>query len=183
MYDVLFEAWRKERENPDLQSLPKDFYAQLSDYVRRIREERRMIDEESVRGRLLKREEENVKRMISDLIQTRYGKMMKMAAKREIAPLTALTSEEESLYDGLLFQAETYEDLLRDIMQGQRPKIKKSRNKGFIIVRILKEIPQQFIGADMKMYGPFKPEDITVLPEENAKALIKQGVAEEIEVK
>ncbi|MEM2939171.1 MAG: hypothetical protein QXU95_02710 [Candidatus Bathyarchaeia archaeon] len=183
MYDVLFEAWRKEKENPDLQSLPKDFYAQLSDYVGRVREERRMMDEESVRGRLLKREEENIKRMISDLIKTRYEKMMKMAIRREIAPLTALTSEEESLYDGLLFQAEIYEDLLKDILQGQRPKIKKSRNKGFIVVRILKEIPRQFIGADMKVYGPFKPEDITVLPEENAKALIKQGAAKEIEAK
>jgi len=34
----------------------------------------------------------------------------------------------------------------------------------------------------MKTYGPFKPEDIASLPEENARILIKQGAAMEVEV-
>jgi len=44
MYDELFEAWKKEMENSRLQSLPKDFYARLSNYVKRLREEKRMIE-------------------------------------------------------------------------------------------------------------------------------------------
>jgi len=35
----------------------------------------------------------------------------------------------------------------------------------------------------MKTYGPFKPEDIATLPTENARILIKQGVALEVEAK
>ncbi len=183
MYDELFEAWKKEMENSGLQSLPKDFYARLSNYVKRLREEKRMIDEKSIRGRLLLKEEENVRKMISDLIRIRYEKIMRMAAKKESVPLTALTSEEENLYSGLLLQAETCEEMLKSILRGQKPKVEKtSRNRGFMVVRILKEIPKQFIGADMKTYGPFKPEDIATLPEENAKALIKQGAAKKIEV-
>lgn len=183
MYDELFEAWKKEMKSSELQSLPKDFYARLSDYVKRLREEKRMIDEESIRGRLLLKEEENVRKMISDLICVRYEKMMRMAAKKESIPLTALTSEEESLYDGLLLQAETCEEMLKSILRGQKPKLEKNlRNKGFMVVRILKEIPKQFIGADMKTYGPFEPEDIVTLPKENAKALIKQGAAKKIEI-
>jgi DNA replication factor GINS len=49
-------------------------------------------------------------------------------------------------------------------------------------VRFLKEVPA-IIGADMKTYVPFKPEDIATLPVENAKALIKQEVAMEVEIK
>jgi DNA replication initiation complex subunit (GINS family) len=33
----------------------------------------------------------------------------------------------------------------------------------------------------MKTYGPFKAEDIASLPVENAKILIKQGLAERVE--
>jgi DNA replication initiation complex subunit (GINS family) len=33
----------------------------------------------------------------------------------------------------------------------------------------------------MKTYGPFKVEDVASLPIENAKVLIKQGLAEKVE--
>jgi len=33
----------------------------------------------------------------------------------------------------------------------------------------------------MKLYGPFVPEDVASLPSENAKILIKQGLAQRIE--
>ncbi len=182
MYDELFKIWRKERESMNLQHLPKDFYTRLADYMRKIREERRMMDEESVRGKLLKKEEENVKKMISDLIQLRYEKIMRLIKEMEVAPLAALTEEEESLYNGLSNQTEIYQTFLEDILRGRKPEIKHPKARGFIVVRILKDIPQ-IIGTDMKTYGPFKPEDIATLPEENAKALIKQGAAEEIEVR
>lgn len=181
MYDELFEAWRKEHENPSLQSLPRDFYARLADYMRRIREERRMMDEESIRGKLIRREEENARKMIGELIRIRYEKIRRLIAGGEIAPLAALTEEEENLYNNMSAQVEAYQSLIEDILQGRKPKIRHNEKRGVLVVRILKEIPQ-IIGVDMKIYGPFKPEDIAVLPEENAKALIKQGAAMEINI-
>jgi DNA replication initiation complex subunit (GINS family) len=38
------------------------------------------------------------------------------------------------------------------------------------------------MGADMKSYGPYAPEDVASLPELNARILIKQGLATLIEV-
>ena len=38
------------------------------------------------------------------------------------------------------------------------------------------------MGADMKSYGPFKVEDVASLPVENAKMLVKQGLAVQVEV-
>ncbi|MEM3478854.1 MAG: hypothetical protein QXV74_02285, partial [Candidatus Bathyarchaeia archaeon] len=89
MYDELLEFWRRERENIGLQSLPKDFYARLADYMRRIREERRMMDEESLRGKLLQKEEENVRKMIGELIRMRHDKILQLVISGEIVPLTA----------------------------------------------------------------------------------------------
>lgn len=181
MYDELLDAWKKEMESSGLQSLPKDFYARLADYVRRIREEKRLLDEESLRGKLIQLEEENVKRMISDLVRARYTKLLQLIEKNEVIPLGSLIEEEESLYGDLMASKKAFDRLLSDILHGQKPKVKQSRSRGFSVVRILGEIPQ-IIGVDMRVYGPFKPEDITVLPEENARALIKQGLAVEIDV-
>lgn len=182
MYDEMFEFWRREIENTDLQSLPKNFYERLADYVRRIREERRMMDEESLRGKLLQREEENIKKMIHDLICIRHEKILQLVTGGETVPLTALTEEEESLYGNLSAHSEAYRNLLNDIMQGRKPrKISGKMTRGFLVIRIIKEIPQ-IVGVDMKIYGPFKPEDIATLPEENARALVKQGAAVEVNI-
>jgi len=49
-----------------------------------------------------------------------------------------------------------------------------------ILVRILQDVPS-FVGVDMKIYGPYKAEDVVLLPEQNVEALIKRGVATIIE--
>lgn len=181
MYDELFNSWKKEMENPELQPLPKDFYARLADYMRRIREERRLLDEESLRGKLIQVEEENVKRMISDLVRARYMKILQLVEGDKMVPLGSMTEEEEILYSSLMASKKAFDNLLSDILLGQKPKVKQPKLRSLSVVRILKDIPQ-IVGVDMRIYGPFKPEDIAVLPEENARALIKQGAAVEIDV-
>jgi len=49
------------------------------------------------------------------------------------------------------------------------------------VVRFLQDIPE-IVGVDLKIYGPYKKEDVGSLPKENAKALIMQGAAVQIEV-
>ncbi len=53
---------------------------------------------------------------------------------------------------------------------------------GKITVRMLKDLPS-IVGADGKVYGAFKQEDVITLPEPNARVLIGQGAAEAVEVK
>jgi DNA replication factor GINS len=48
-------------------------------------------------------------------------------------------------------------------------------------VRFLKPIPA-IIGGDMKTYGPFAAEDVASVPAENARILVKQGLAVVVEV-
>jgi len=181
VYDELFEAWKKERLNEAIQPLPKDFYFRLAKYIRRIREEQRMLDERTVKGNLMKREEENVKKMTEDLIQTRYEKMMRIIRKGEVVPTTNLTEEEKEWAQESSIQFESFKKFAERLLQGRLEKVEKKQSNSLIVVRILKEIPE-IIGVDMKTYGPFKPEDIASLPAENARSLIKQGAAVEIEV-
>ena len=182
MYDELYEAWKNEKENLEIQRLPKNFYAKIAEYVKKIREERRMLDKKTTKARLLKREFRNVKNMTEELIRLRYDKALKKSLARETVAREVLTEEEEKLYGEILPLTEAYQAFLRDILQGRLSHIEKEEKPKRILLRFVQEIPA-IVGSDMKTYGPFEPEDIATLPSENARILIKQGVAVEVEVK
>ncbi len=181
MYEELLEAWRREKVSEEIQLLPKDFYSRLAKYMKKIREEQRMLDEKTVKGSLMKKEEENVKKMMEELIQTRYEKIISLARKGEAVPLTHLTEEEEKWFQDFSLQFESFKKFAYKILQGRIERSEEKSEDRLVVVRILREIPE-IIGVDMKTYGPFKPEDIASLPAENARTLIKQGAAMEIEV-
>ncbi|MFQ6065339.1 MAG: hypothetical protein ACE5L6_07670 [Candidatus Bathyarchaeia archaeon] len=182
MYNELYEVWKKEKESTEIQKLGKDFYTKLADYVKKIREESRMLDKKTVKGRLLEREHKNVKRMTEELVQLRYQKAMSKSIEGKTVPKELLTEEESKFHGELLPLAEAYQTFLEGILRGRVSSAKRREKSKKILVRFLHEIPA-IIGSDMKTYGPFKSEDIATLPVENAKALIKQGVVVEVETK
>jgi DNA replication factor GINS len=120
--------------------------------------------------------------MIKELIQLRREKALRKATTGGIVAKEALTQEEEKLLGEVSSSIESYQTLLKDILNGRLPRMEAEEKPKTMILRFLKEIPA-IVGADMKTYGPFKPEDIASLPVENAKVLIKQGVAVEVETR
>jgi len=182
VYDELYEAWTKERETTEIQVLPKDFYVKLTGYMKKMKEESRMLDEKTVRAKLLRRESKNVKKMVEELIQLRSEKALGETIDGKVVAKEALTNEEEKLLGEVSPSLESYQSLLKDIFGGRSPRIEVKEKPKTMILRFTQEIPA-IIGADMKTYGPFRPEDIASLPVENARILIKQGVAVEVETK
>jgi len=92
-----------------------------------------------------------------------------------------LTEQETSLYEKTLPSTESYLGVLDTILQGRLSKVEEKVKSKNVMVRILREIPA-IIGVDMRTYGPLKPEDVASLPVENARILIEEQAAEEIEV-
>jgi DNA replication factor GINS len=180
MYNELFEIWKHELESVELGRLPRDFHSRIADYLRRLKEESRMLDKRTVKARLLKSEMQNVKRMVRELIRTRYGKLVIKVAEGEKVPSDVLTAEEERIYAGVSPCAEAYQSFAKSILHGHVPKDVEQRHKRAAL-RFLKEVPA-IIGADMETYGPFRVEDVASLPVENVKILVKQGLAEKVEV-
>ncbi len=181
MYNELYEAWKHELESLELGKLPSDFYSRIADYLRRLKEEGRMLDKRTIKAKLLKREMQNVKRMVRELVQTRYRKLVRMVGKDKKAPLDVLTAEEEKVYAGVSPFAEAFRSFAKEILRGHTPKVTVERELKRAVLRFLKDVPA-IIGADMETYGPFKVEDVASLPVENAKLLVKQGLAEKVEV-
>ncbi len=150
--------------------------------MKKMKEESRMLDEKTVRAKLLRRESKNVKKMVEELIRLRSEKALGKTMDGKVVAKEALTYEEEKLLGEVSPSLESYQTLLKDILSGRSPRIEVKEKPKTMILRFIQEIPA-IIGADMKTYGPFKPEDIASLPIENARILIKQGVAVEVEAK
>jgi len=182
MYNELYEAWKKEKENAELQPLRKDFYTKLAEYMRKMRAESRMLDEKTTKAKLLTHESKNVQKMVKELVLLRHEKTVKKALAGETIPKESVTQEEERLVKEIVPSFESFQTLMKDIMSGRLPQLESREKPKKRVLRFIKEIPA-IIGADMKTYGPFKPEDVASLPLENARILTKQGVAVEVEVK
>ena len=181
MYNELYDIWKQELESLDLGRLPPDFYSGIADYLRKIKEESRMLDKKTANASLLKIEMRNVKRMLRELIRTRYKKLIRKMAKGEKVSLDVLTVEEQKIYMGASPLTEAYQSFAENLLRGKVLKMGVGRGHKRAVLRFLKDVPT-IIGADMKTYGPFKVEDVASLPVENAKILAKQGLAERVEV-
>jgi DNA replication initiation complex subunit (GINS family) len=182
LYDEVYDAWKKEQETAKLQPLAKDFYARLAGYIKKIREETKMLDEKTAKARLIKHELRNARRLIKSLVQLRYEKIFRAATAGETISIEVLTEEEERLCGKMLPLAESYKEFLQGILLGRLLLGEETKeNPKRMLVRFLKDVPA-IVGADMKTYGPFKIEDIGTVPTGNAVVLFKQGIAARVEL-
>jgi DNA replication initiation complex subunit (GINS family) len=192
MYNELYAAWQREIDDPTLGGLPLDFYAKIAEYLRRIKEEDKVLDKKSVKMNLLEHESLNVERMLEELLGARYRKLIKTVTKSQKLPSELLTVEEARMCETFADFTKTYQKFAENLMQGQiaesvKVATKVEANAEVTLthkrstIRFLKNIPA-IMGADMKSYGPFVVEDVASLPPQNAQILVKQGLAVLVEV-
>jgi|SRR3972149_9008275 len=182
MYNELYEIWRCETQSEELRALPSDFYLKVADYLKKLKEESRMLDKRTIKARLLRSETQNSKRMLKEMLLTRRKKLFENAVQGNRTSVDLLTPEEEQLFKGISAVTEAYQTFVMNLLQGHLVSMEVVPDNKNSVVRFLADVPA-LIGADMKLYGPFKSEDVASLPIENAKILIKQELAEEIETK
>jgi DNA replication factor GINS len=207
MYTELYAAWKREIDNNLLGGLPRDFYVRLADYLKHIREEN-SLDNKSVKANLLEHEAQNVFRMLKELLDARYNKIAKTITDSQKLPSELLTIDEVKMSENFLAFSGDYEKFSQKLLQDQVQIQEKSNvpqaqtqvlapaqamaapiivkviselSRKRAVLRFIKNIPG-IIGSDMKTYGPFVAEDVASLPAENAKMLVKQGLAVLIEV-
>jgi DNA replication factor GINS len=196
MYNQLYAAWQREIDDPTLGALPPDFYVKISEYLQHMKDEDKILDKKSVKMNLLLHESTNVERMLKELLETRYRKLIKNITKNQKTPVGVLTNEETRMVETFADFTKTYHKFADELMLGQITQITepdktsrivvKTENASPIVskrstIRFLRSIPA-IMGADMKSYGPFIAEDVASLPPQNAQILVKQGLAVLVEV-
>lgn len=181
MYDLLYDAWLKEKEYVELQILQKDFYTKLTEYIITIQKETRMLDRNSPKSRLLSQELSRVKHLIQELIELRFEKLIKLSGSSE-TPKWDLSTNEREILRKLIGSFENFQSFIKKVLQGKKQNVDSNNiPTGSSLMRFLKKLPE-VVGSDLKVYGPFSVEDVAALPIENAKVLTKHGAATIIEV-
>jgi len=181
MYHEIYECWKKEKEHFELTKLPDNFYHEIAEYLKKIREEMRMIDQKTLKASLLKKEMENVKCIIRELTRLRYKKLAKKLVKGEKLSSDYLTTEEEKIIKNVSNFAQAYQSFVSNLIQRQIVNLQqesKQKQKN-VVLRFLEDVPA-IVGLDLKIYGPFKAEDVASLPVENAEMLVKKGLAKRV---
>ncbi len=172
-YSKLRNIEQKEKTSPFLTDVGLDFYKEAAQYIKELEEK---IEEEKLKNPaskklvLLTDELRNTKRIWENIFERREKKIILLALAAIRGGKTMpenLTREEKIFYESLL-----------NLLKENRKRIFESHYKEYLIIRILKDIPQ-FVGSDMKKYS-LKKEDVISLPAEVANILIKRGAAEEI---
>ena len=118
MYNELYAAWQREIDDPTLGALPLDFYAKIAEYLRRIKEEDKVLDKKSVKMNLLEHEAANVERMLKELLGARYRKIIKTVTKTQKLPSELLTTEEAKMCETFADFTKAYQKFAENLMQG-----------------------------------------------------------------
>lgn len=199
-YGRLHEAWDKERQNKDLQTIPDDMLHEMRDYIATIN--KTPTDENTLAGQLTRSEKKYANQILRELTEMRLKKIVTLEVNNQPIDAQAMTPEEQKLHSN-------FRHLLTGFRQGSdmpeiapisvtsksepKQQVKTTRAKPtpkpvikpndvtLILVRFLQPLPA-IMGIDMKAYGPFQPEELATIPAQNAENLIKRGIAKPVEV-
>ena len=101
---------------------------------------------------------------------------------KETFDYSNLTDEEKYVFYGNREREHRINIVLNMLFEGKPKTLEKivsSINQNYVILRFLGSL-EQFVGINMNKYGPFKKDDVAILPFENARSIIENNKAIEI---
>jgi len=175
---TLQHSLEEELTNEELSRIQPDLYKAVALRVKQIRGFMGNGDSPVVNA-LLSREIDLFCHLSDNLITIRLHKFLDKALKgtNEIT----LTPEERYLVEPLYTSVKRLSRIKDAVDRGHLSVLEESSDSyavRYIVVRFL-QAATKMAGVDLKQYGPFKPEDIAVLPIDNAKPLMEKGVVAE----
>ncbi|WP_455276760.1 DNA replication complex subunit Gins51 [[Eubacterium] cellulosolvens] len=185
MYNELFNIWKKEKTNDELQYLESDYYQQLISFLTKIKGNKKDFNDENLEQTLSKKELHKIEKLVLETIELRFQKMVKAISSGIQVPSKVLTKEEKTIYEELMKGFQFFKNFKNQMIRDEIDKKSESDESPIedtkILVRFIEDVPS-LIGVDMKTYGPFKKEDIAMLLVDNAKVLIDRGAAVNIKI-
>jgi len=164
----------REFQTEEVQELNTDFFRNLSRYI----------------GNLKNEEYDGIEKITKNQIITMATSLTELIINRRLEKIspnltyTAMTDEEKFIVDSNNEMNERKDLIISGIINGKTKflEITSTKHKTKpVTVRFVKEF-DEIVGVDLEKYGPFKPEDIATIPNENAQALISNGVALKVRI-
>ena len=179
IYELLTTLWRRERESGELVKLPEDFAQRVQEYIGSVKHYLKVSDRQSLSYELKRAELEAVTSLLNELFRLRLRKILNLVLQ-ESSPEN-LFDFESRIYLNLLESVKEYRRRVGELMVSVAYRDWREIKSNLIPVYFLRE-HERIVGPDRKIYGPFKPGDIAVLPPENAKILEMKDVVRVLRV-
>ncbi len=204
-YEKLYNHWLNEFQNPELTTLTQELfedYKKIVAYINAYKEEKK----DELKEKLLKSYQNNFTYLFKDFMKIRKEKIMKSGLSLIEIDLDKTIEAEKLLYQNIVAALKGYKKVKavtinkeeeksetlnsRDIEEDKILEVNHklvidsevpTKEISYLLVRFLEKTPA-LVGIDFKNYGPFQKEDIANLPVKNAKILIVEKFAEEIEL-
>ena len=164
----------REFQTEEVQELNTDFFRNLSRYI----------------GNLKNEEYDGIEKITKNHIITMATSLTELIINRRLKKIspnltyTTMTDEEKFIVDSNNEMNDRKDLIISGIINGKTKflEITSTKHKTKpVTVRFVKEF-DEIVGVDLEKYGPFKPEDIATIPNENAQALISNGVALKVRI-
>ena len=166
----------QEFETEDPQELSTDFFRNLSNFIGKLKNEEYDGIEKKTKNQII-----STATNLTELLINR--RLEKIFTSSKIS-YRILTDEEKFIVDSNDEMNERKNMILSGIINGKSKFLEITSTKHKIkpvTVRFVKEF-DEIVGVDLEKYGPFKPEDVATIPNENAQALISNGIALKIRI-
>jgi len=166
-HDALRKMVNEEKSSGRLSAIPESFFDELRQY---LEAKSQMSDKKDDQWEL-----DSARRLMQDMMETRERKIMTAALffpNTETEPAN-LTPEEKEFFRKVAGHLEELHSRRKAILENR---VEMS------LVALLAAVPE-FVGTDLKTYGPYKEGDIATIPEENARVIVEKKAGKIIEVK
>ena len=166
----------QEFQTDSPQELGTDFFRNLSTFIGKLKNEEYDGIEKKTKNQII-----STATNLTELLINR--RLEKIFTSSKIS-YRILTDEEKFIVDSNDEMNERKNMILSGIINGKSKFLEITSTKHKIkpvTVRFVKEF-DEIVGVDLEKYGPFKPEDVATIPNENAQALISNGIALKIRI-
>jgi DNA replication factor GINS len=177
----IYNCIEDELRSENLQEIPKTTYQDISSYIKTIGS---LADtnENNLSSNLVRREKDILVQLSIRLLEIRLEKISLHIDKE--ANGVNLTPEEKYLIDPSLTSQKRFDKIRKAIIHGQTSvlgNVSDLISSKYVVVRFVEPV-SSLIGVDLAKYGPFKNQDVAVLPLDNVKPLLKQGIVQELDL-
>ncbi|MEM5799747.1 MAG: hypothetical protein QXZ43_03740 [Candidatus Aenigmatarchaeota archaeon] len=168
-FEYIREAQRAEQKSQQLNNLPQDFFERVKEYIQQKREHTKRNEDALL-------ELKNIERIVEDIFNRRETKIVSLAVlsvRTGLIPANMLPHEEE-LFEQITKALRKSRLFLDSLLE--KPLRKQT---DYTKVEFLDYI-EEFIGIDLKKFGPYNKGDKALIPKDNAELFIKVGKAKKV---
>ncbi|MDG6939109.1 MAG: hypothetical protein JRN39_01745 [Nitrososphaerota archaeon] len=178
LLSTLQKNLEEELTTEKMSEIDPELYKAVVVRIREIRESMGNGDSQMVNS-LLEKEISLFYGLAADLLHVRLHKFLDRAirGKNDIS----LTPEERYMGEPLYDSVKRLLRITEALHEGHPSVLEESSDScsvKYIAVRFAETVPRM-AGVDMKEYGPYVPEDLAIIPMDNAKPLLEHGQAVE----